>query len=205
MSTVLVATSNPGKLREFGALVPVNIQVLGLDDVDVRLPPEAGESFLEIAKLKALTAAQQSGLLTLADDSGLEVEHLHGAPGIRSARFAGEPPDAAANRRVLLDVMRHVPANGRAARFVCAVSLASPSGILATGVGEWRGAILDQERGEGGFGYDSLFQLPDGRTVAELLDEEKNAMSHRAKAIHAILPSLISAIAALSKCGSSNG
>jgi XTP/dITP diphosphohydrolase len=191
LSKLLVATSNPGKLLEFRALVPDGIQVLGLDDVHVRLPPEEGTSFPEIAATKALTAARQSGLLSVADDSGLEVDHLNGAPGLRSARFAGEPPDPAANRRALLEALRNVPREERAARFICAIALALPTGLVATGLGVWEGAILDVERGERGFGYDPLFVLADGRTVAELLDEEKNALSHRAQAFRQILPSLL--------------
>lgn len=195
LATVLVASSNPGKVREFRALVPAEIDVLGLNDVCVQLPPEDGDSFLDIASIKALAAARQSGLLSLADDSGLEVDALQGAPGIRSARYAGEPPDAATNRRALLEAMRSVPPVERGARFVCAVALASPAGILATGVGVWEGAILDAERGERGFGYDPLFLLADGRTVAELLDEEKNALSHRARAFSRVLPTLLSTLA----------
>jgi len=189
---LLVATSNPGKLREFHALVPERFDVLDLNDVNVQLPPEEGASFLEIAATKALAAAQQSGLLTIADDSGLEVDFLHGAPGVRSARYAGEPPDPAANRRALLKALMGVPLPQRGARFVCAVALASPSGVVATGVGTWDGAILNEERGERGFGYDPLLVLADGRTVAELLDEEKNALSHRAKAFKQIMPVLLS-------------
>jgi XTP/dITP diphosphohydrolase len=191
LSKLLVATSNPGKVLEFRALVPDGFQVLGLDDVHVGLPPEEGTTFHEIAATKALTAAQKSGLLSVADDSGLEVDHLNGAPGIRSARFAGEPPDPAANRTALLEALRNVPREERAARFVCAIALALPSGLVATGLGVWEGAILDVERGERGFGYDPLFVLADGRTVAELLDEEKNALSHRAKAFKQILPTLL--------------
>lgn len=150
----------------------------------------------ENADLKALVAARQSGMLALADDSGLEVEALGGAPGVRSARYAGEPPDEARNRRALLEALAHVPASGRSARFVCAVTIASPTGRVWISEGVLHGTILDHERGSGGFGYDSLFLLGDGRTVAELLDEEKNLMSHRGVAIKAILPKLEEAIAA---------
>lgn len=192
MSKLLIATSNPGKLLEFRSLIPESFEVVGLDDVEVQLPPEEGESFLEIASTKALSAAGQSGMLCLADDSGLEVSYLNGAPGVRSARYAGEPADPTANRRALLEVLQGVPHDDRGARFVAAIALAAPSGVIATGVGAWDGAILDEERGERGFGYDPLFILADGRTVAELLDEEKNALSHRAKAFGQILPVLLS-------------
>ena len=135
-------------------------------------------------------------MLSLADDSGLEVEALGGAPGVRSARFAGEPSDEAKNRTALLEALAHVPVSGRSARFVCAVTIASPTGRVWISEGVLHGTILDHERGSGGFGYDSLFLLRDGRTVAELLDEEKNLMSHRSVAIKAILPKLEEAIAA---------
>jgi XTP/dITP diphosphohydrolase len=135
-------------------------------------------------------------MLALADDSGLEVEALNGAPGIRSARYAGEPPDEAKNRQVLLEALADMPAAERVARFVCAVAVASPTGRVWTSEGSLAGTILDHERGSGGFGYDSLFLLNNGRTVAELLTEEKNAMSHRSVAIKAILPKLQEAIEA---------
>ena len=151
----------------------------------------------ENADLKALVAARRSGMLTLADDSGLAVEALNGAPGVRSARFAGEPPDEAANRRALLAALAHVPVSQRSARFVCAVTIASPTGRLWISEGVLDGTILDHERGSRGFGYDSLFLLENGRTVAELLDEEKNLMSHRSAAIRAILPGLEEAMGAL--------
>lgn len=192
MPKLLIATRNPGKLLEFRSLVPESFEVVGLDDTDVQLPPEEGASFLEIASTKALAAAEQSGMVSLADDSGLEVNYLSGAPGVRSARFAGEPADPAANRQALLNALCGVPRDERGARFVAAMALAAPSGVIATGVGTWDGAILNEERGERGFGYDALFVLADGRTVAELLDEEKNALSHRAKAFGQILPVLLS-------------
>ena len=191
MFKLLIATSNPGKLLEFRSLIPESFDVVGLDDTDVQLPLEEGESFLEIAVSKALAAAEQSGMLSLADDSGLEVSYLGGEPGVRSARYAGEPADPAANRQALLKALCGVPRDERSARFVAAIALAAPSGVIATGVGAWDGAILNEERGERGFGYDPLFVLADGRTVAELLDGEKNALSHRAKAFRQILPVLL--------------
>jgi len=169
--------------------------MLSLNDLGIESPEETGATLRENADLKALTAARATGLLAIADDTGLEVQALAGAPGVRSARFAGEPPDDAANRRALLNALSNVPAEDRAARFVCAVTIASPEGVICTSEGVLHGTILDAERGNGGFGYDSVFLLPDGRTVAELLDEEKNAMSHRSAAIRAILPGLWEAIA----------
>jgi XTP/dITP diphosphohydrolase len=187
---LLVASSNPGKIREIRALLPQNITVLGLEDLGLTPPEETGATLRENADLKALSAASASGMLTLADDSGLEVEALAGAPGVRSARFAGEPPDDSRNRKALLAALAGIPKEKRKARFVCAVTIARPDGIVGTSEGVVTGTILDHERGSRGFGYDSVFQLPDGRTIAELLDEEKNAVSHRSAAIREILPRL---------------
>jgi XTP/dITP diphosphohydrolase len=195
--TLLVATSNPGKIRELRGLLPTNVPILSLNDLKIESPEETGSTLRENADLKALAAARATGLLAIADDSGLEVHALAGAPGVRSARYAGEPPDDAVNRRALLNALSNVPAEDRAARFVCAVTIASPGGVICTSEGVLHGTILDDERGTGGFGYDSVFLLPDGRTVAELLDEEKNAMSHRSAAIRAILPGLWEALASL--------
>ncbi len=193
---LLIATANPGKLREICSLIPAGIDSVGLDELGFVMPSEVGSSFQEIAHRKAIFAARESGLLALADDSGLEVEALGGAPGTRSARFAGEPPDDARNRRLLLSQLDGKPSAERTARFVCAITIATPTGITWTSEGQLEGTIFERERGAGGFGYDSLFLLPDGRTLAELLDEEKNAMSHRAQAMAKILPELLSALAA---------
>jgi XTP/dITP diphosphohydrolase len=194
--TLLIATSNPGKLREMRAMIPDDVAVVSLTDAGITLPSETGSTFREIAEQKALFAARASGLLSLADDSGLEVDALGGKPGVRSARYAGEPPDDARNRQVLLARLRDLPQSERGARFVSAVTIASPDGHVWTSEGELRGTIFDRERGTGGFGYDSVFLLPDGRTVAELLDEEKNTMSHRAEAMARIVPTLPAAFAA---------
>src|SRR5918993_2159411 len=176
---LLVASSNPGKIREIRDLLPQNITILGLEDLGLTPPEETGATLRENADLKALSAARAAGILTLADDSGLEVEALAGAPGVRSARFAGEPPDECRNRKALIAALAGIPMEKRKARFVCAVAIARPNGIVGSSEGVVTGAILDYERGSRGFGYDPVFQLPDGRTIAELLDEEKNAVSHR--------------------------
>jgi XTP/dITP diphosphohydrolase len=193
---LLVASSNPGKVLEIRALLPKDIAIFGLEDLGLTSPDETGSSLRENADLKALAAARASGMLSLADDSGLEVEALAGHPGVRSARFAGEPPDDARNRQALLVALLGVPMAGRGARFVCAVTIATPNGIVGTSQGIVSGTILDRERGSRGFGYDALFLLPNGRTIAELLDEEKNAMSHRSVAIRKILPQLERVLAA---------
>jgi XTP/dITP diphosphohydrolase len=193
---LLVASSNPGKLREIRALLPTDVAVLSLEDVGLESPEETGATFRENADLKALYAARASGILALADDSGLEVEALAGQPGVRSARFAGEPPDDARNRQALLTALSGIPNERRDARFVCAVTIATPEGVVGTSQGVVNGTILDHERGARGFGYDALFLLPNGRTIAELLDEEKNAVSHRSVAIRTILPELERELAA---------
>lgn len=182
------------------AILPADVVAVGLRDVaiNIALPPETGDSFREISVQKALFAAKATGMLALADDSGLEVDALGGRPGIRSARYAGEPPDDARNRALLLAQLDGTPTGARGARFVCAVTIASPSGLVWSSQGELQGSIFDRERGTGGFGYDSVFALSDGRTVAELLDEEKNAMSHRAAAMARILPVLPAAFRARS-------
>ena len=193
---LLVATSNLGKIREIRALLPSNIALLSLEDVGLVPPEETGATLRENADLKALCAARASGMLAIADDSGLEVEALAGEPGVRSARFAGEPSDDARNRKALLTALSGIPKKRRDARFVCAVTLATPDGIVGTSQGVVKGTILDHERGSSGFGYDALFLLPIGRTIAELLDEEKNAVSHRSEAIRKILPQLERALTA---------
>jgi XTP/dITP diphosphohydrolase len=194
-SRLLVASSNQGKIREIRALLPPDITVFSLQDLGIVSPEETGATLRENANLKALHAAKASGMVALGDDSGLEVEAIGGAPGVRSARFAGEPPDDARNRQALLSALEGVPRDQRDARFVCAVTIATPDGAVRTSEGVMNGTILDRERGSNGFGYDSVFLLPDGRTVAELLDEEKNAVSHRSAAIREILPLLKSAMA----------
>jgi XTP/dITP diphosphohydrolase len=195
-SELLIASSNPGKIREICALLPDNVVVTSLDELGLAPPEEIGATFQDNADLKALSAARASGMLTLADDSGLEVAALGGEPGVRSARFAGEPPDDARNRKALLAALSGIPKEGREARFVCAVTIATSNGIIGTSLGVVAGTILDHERGSRGFGYDALFLLPNGRPIAELLDEEKNAMSHRSAAIRKILPQLEQALTA---------
>jgi XTP/dITP diphosphohydrolase len=191
-----VASSNPGKVREIRALLPPEIAVVALDDLGLAPPEEIGGTLRENADLKAIYAARSSGIVAMADDSGLEVDALAGAPGVRSARFAGEPPDDARNRSALIEALSEVAADRRQARFVCAVTIATPDGLVWTSEGAVSGTILDHERGSRGFGYDSIFLLPDGRTFAELLDEEKNAMSHRSAAVREILPRLLGVLAA---------
>lgn len=192
--TVLLATTNQGKRREFRLLLPPEVRLLGLDDIGLPAPAEKGVTFEQNADAKALHAATRSGLPTLADDSGLVVEALGGAPGVRSARFAGDDATDAANRDALLLAMEEVDESRRRARFVCVVSLAQWGTILGRAEGTIGGQIGRGARGHGGFGYDPLFLLPDGRTMAELPPDEKNRISHRAAAYRQILPILLAAL-----------
>jgi XTP/dITP diphosphohydrolase len=188
--TLLLATSNPGKRAELAQLLPADVRLLTLEDVDLELPPETGGSFVEIASVKARFAAEATGYPAFADDSGLEVDALGGAPGLRSARFAGEPASDAENRSKLLALLAPVPSSRRSARFRCAVVLAEPGRVVATAEGTCEGTIAFEERGRNGFGYDPLFLLPDGRTMAELEPEEKSRISHRGRALVAIRPEI---------------
>lgn len=183
---LLLATRNPGKVREFRALLAhLPLTVLSAADVD-GLPEvdETGTTFAENAIRKAVALAEASGRLALADDSGIEVDALGGAPGVYSARYAGPGADDAANRRKLLAALDGVPDGQRTGRFRCAIALAAPDGLLTVVEAAWDGTVARAERGSGGFGYDSIF-VPDGgvRTAAELTPEEKNAVSHRAQAL----------------------
>lgn len=191
MATVLLATTNAGKRAEFQSLLPPDLQVVGLDAVGVTLPTETGTTFALNAAAKATHAAAESGLVTLADDSGLEVLALGGAPGVRSARYAGEHATDAANRAALLAALAGTGDEARLARFVCVVVIADGSGVLAQAEGLCEGRIARREQGRFGFGYDRLFLLPDGRTMAELPPVEKNRISHRAAAYRAIVPRLL--------------
>jgi XTP/dITP diphosphohydrolase len=178
---IVLATHNPGKIREFSQMAaPHGIELLPMpDDLD---PQETGLTFMENALIKARAAATVTGLPAVADDSGLEVEALDGRPGIRSARYC-EGSDA--DRRLkILEEMAAVPAGKRQAAFVCAMALCLPDGsVLKTTETCWRGSIGYHSRGENGFGYDPIFQL-DGRveTSAMITNEEKNTLSHRGQA-----------------------
>jgi XTP/dITP diphosphohydrolase len=190
---VVVATGNAGKLREFrGMLHPLGWQLVGLEEYpEVEPAVEDGATFRANAIKKAEAVAAQLGCWTLADDSGLRVDALDGAPGVRSARFAGEPCDDAANNRKLLDGMRDVPDADRGARFVCALALARPGEPTLTVRGVLEGRIGRVPRGSGGFGYDVLFH-PQGEdvTTAEMKLEDKALISHRGRALRALIAAL---------------
>jgi XTP/dITP diphosphohydrolase len=183
MHELLIATHNPGKLREFAAIFAgLGLTLRTLDDLGISEDlEETGETFEENARLKAEGYMALSGLPTLADDSGLEVAALGGAPGVYSARYGGVK--GAAQLQYLLDQMQDVPWHQRLARFVCVIALARPGQPTQFVQGTLPGVIELAPRGSGGFGYDPLFYLLDyDQTLAELPAETKNQISHRAEA-----------------------
>ncbi len=190
---LLVATGNQGKLKEIRSLLEGSpIEIVGLGQlVD---PPEViedGDTFTANARKKSQEMAQFSGYLTLADDSGLVVDALDGAPGVYSARYAGEQGDDAANNIKLLDELQEVTDEKRQAAFHCVVALAWPDGRCEAYDGQVSGLIMRKERGTGGFGYDPLFMVPEyGKTMAELPLEIKNRISHRGTALRKVIPLL---------------
>jgi XTP/dITP diphosphohydrolase len=191
---LLVATNNPGKVREYEELLdgqPVEITFPAHEGLVLQVE-ESGNTFEENARIKALAYARASGLLTLADDSGLEVDALGGAPGVQSARYAGPGTSDADRYRKLLAALEGVPAGRRSARFRCVVALAHPDGTVQTADGTCEGEIGFAPRGEHGFGYDPVFVVDGcgGRTMAELPPEVKNRISHRARAVQAAQPLL---------------
>jgi XTP/dITP diphosphohydrolase len=194
MRDLVLATGNPGKAREIAPLLaPLGWRVRTLAELGLAAPPETGTSYLENALLKARAAAAASGLPALAEDSGLEVDALGGAPGIYSARFAGPGADDAANRTRLLDALCGVATAQRTARFRCAaVYLARADDPWPRiGLGTWEGHIAAAPAGTGGFGYDPLF-LPAGGTgtAAELSPAHKEAASHRGQALRVLIAQL---------------
>jgi XTP/dITP diphosphohydrolase len=189
VQTIVVATRNAGKLREFRELLlPLKCAILSLADIslDVEIE-ESGSSFAENARLKAIGYSRFTQFPVLADDSGLEVTALDGAPGIHSARYAGAgASDADRIRKLLIEIEK--AGGGREARFVCALALAQQGTLLREAEGECPGLIIDEPRGTKGFGYDPIFFFPNlGKTFAELNEEEKNQRSHRAKAVASLL------------------
>ncbi len=189
---VVLASHNRGKMRELKLLLPDWIQVKTADDVGVTLPDETGETFLENALLKARAIARNVNLVAIADDSGLEVDALDGAPGVRSARFAGEDASDADNNTLLLERLEGVESNARSARFRSVVAVVAPDGTEFHDEGTVEGEILTVPRGDGGFGYDPLF-LPRGyeRTFAELSLDQKNEISHRGQAFRKVAAHLV--------------
>lgn len=191
---IVLATHNPHKVEEFGAIVAAtrpDLEVIGYDGPE---PVEDGVTFAQNALIKARAAAAHTGLPALADDSGIRVDALGGAPGAFSAYWAGHQKNDAANRELLLDQLSDISDPHRAAQFVSVIALVIPRGAEHTVEGVWPGRLATAASGAGGFGYDPIF-VPDGqdapeRTVGEWTAEEKNAVSHRARAFRALVPLL---------------
>lgn len=193
MTKLLVATNNAGKKREYHRLLALRQLQLCFPQ-DLRLSftvRESGATYAENARIKALSYLHASGLPTLADDSGLEVDALGGEPGLRSARYAGPGSGDADRYRLLLQRLEGVPWEQRAARFRCVVVLAVPGGEIHTTEGTCEGIIAFEPRGDHGFGYDPVFYLPQfEQTMAQLPPKVKNRISHRAVAVQRMLPVL---------------
>jgi XTP/dITP diphosphohydrolase len=196
MQKITIATSNPHKVDEISATLGLlGITCVALGRTDIPEPEEDGATFEENARIKAIAYARALGETVLADDSGLEVDALGGAPGVHSARYAGigatrEERDRANNAK-LLAALESVPDALRTARFVCVLSIARADGtIVAESRGTFEGVIGRAPRGTNGFGYDPLLILEDGRTSAELSSVEKNARSHRGNALRLLVPKL---------------
>ncbi len=188
MPTLLLATGNPGKVREMrAALAGAGVRLLGLPDLagpPPEEPEETGEGFLANAGIKALHYQAATGIPALAEDSGLEVDALDGEPGVRSARWLGRDTPYPEKNGHLLDLLAATPVEGRGARYRSAVAIAVAGRIVFRSTGTVEGRIADAPRGSGGFGYDPVFLVPEySRTMAELTLEEKERISHRGQAL----------------------
>lgn len=196
---ILVATTNPGKVSELSAMLDADVKWRSLSEFDdLEEVKETGKTFAANARKKARGYARQTGLWTIADDSGLVVDALDGKPGVKSARFSGKKPPK--GKRKLLDtknmekvlrLMEGVPTRKRTCRFECSLCLASPEKVLLETEGALEGLVADKQTGLNGFGYDPIFFVPQlGKTVAQLKQEQKNEISHRADAIKKMTPKL---------------
>lgn len=195
--TILIATQNVGKVAEMRRMLHIitsdlGISLVGLDAFPkIESPEENGATFIENATIKARYYADAFQMLAIADDSGLVVDALQGAPGIHSARYGGPGLDDVERYALLLDNMTDIPDSERDARFVCAVCVAGNSTDILTAEGSVEGSIAHGPRGNNGFGYDPIFvPAGDTRTVAEMSEHEKDSISHRGRAIRAIIPDL---------------
>jgi XTP/dITP diphosphohydrolase len=204
---IIIATGNPGKLREIAqVLAELPVSTVGLNELgDIVEPDETGSTFAQNAREKALYYARATGQWCLADDSGLEVDALDGAPGVHSARYSSDTVTPGSDRSVidqannakLLAALKDVPDQQRTARFMCCVALAEPGGVLIEASGAFEGLIARSNAGENGFGYDPLFYVPDHNcTAAELPPEEKNRISHRGRAVRRFVELLTDHLAA---------
>lgn len=181
--TIVLASGNRGKLQELRALLGPSVSVVSAADLGAEMPEETGSTFADNAIAKAEAVARQTGQIAIADDSGLEVDALGGEPGVYSARYSGEDATDERNTRKLLRVLAGVPPQRRTARFRSVIAIAFTPDDIVTTSGACEGSIAGSPRGSNGFGYDPVFQLPDGRTMAELPADEKNAISHRGHAM----------------------
>ena len=185
MRSLLLATTNRHKLAEYRAIFSdLPFRLLSLHDIQLDIDlEETGTTFAENAELKARAYAQASGMLSLADDSGLEIDALGGAPGVYSARFAGKDTSYAERFRLIQQQLKGLPMEQRSARFRCSIALAEPTGYCRVVEGVIKGRIVDNPRGDHGFGYDPIFLVPElGKTTAELSPDQKNSISHRGRA-----------------------
>jgi XTP/dITP diphosphohydrolase len=195
---LLLATRNPKKLEELRRILAprMSVEVLGLAEVDpFEEVPETGASFAENALIKASEAVRNTGLVTVADDSGLAVDALNGMPGVLSARWAGRAKDDQANLDLVLEQLADTPDERLGAAFVCAAALVTPDGYQVVQEARMPGRLIRQPRGENGFGYDPIF-VADGHqlTSAELAPAEKDEVSHRGKALRKLLPDILAAL-----------
>lgn len=193
--SLVLATRNPGKIREFERLFQsldpgAEWRLIGLESFKMPDALETGETFAENADIKALHAAAHTGLVSLGEDSGLEVDFLGGQPGVKSHRFSPSGDDHD-NNELLLHRLRGVPRDQRTARYRCAIAVARPGEVLVSGQGTVEGLITEEYRGKNGFGYDPLFFSTElGKTLGEASDDEKDSVSHRRRALENILPEL---------------
>lgn len=195
MRKIIVATCNQDKIKEIREILAgdgieyVSLEDEGLKDIDIK---EDGSTFEENAVIKAKTVSEATGLMVLADDSGLEVDYLGGAPGIYSARYMGEDTSYTIKNNHIIEELKDAEGDERSARFVCAMACVFPDGRVITTEGKVEGRIAYEEKGENGFGYDPIFYLPEkGCTTAQLKPEEKNAISHRGRALRAMHKRLV--------------
>lgn len=186
---IVFATENEGKMREIRLILgDMDVELLSLKEAGIRADiVEDGKTFEENAAIKAQGIARLTDAIVLADDSGLEVDYLHGEPGVYSARYMGYDTSYRVKNQHILELLKDVPIEQRTARFVCAIAAALPDGTLLSSRGTIEGIIGYEERGEGGFGYDPIFYLPEyGCSTAELSMEKKNELSHRGKALRSM-------------------